>query len=214
MAVRYPSYLTDTLSHMRDRYSGNDFILSAWREACRHIAIAEFATVLAQMLAAKLPLGRLAIRLINAESSHVDTVAETSVKALSADEAAPHVTSTTRWEEQEIRKLVRWCRRGELKVKTSERRSQHVAFAAIPSSWSGETLIGPLVSEHGTLGLVLIELASPNTFKPAHEQLLRERLKTISASASSMRCARRPSRRSARCLHGLAARICRKRSSA
>jgi transcriptional regulator with GAF, ATPase, and Fis domain len=182
MTETRPSYFTAWLSNMKEQLPGNDFILSAWREACRHIAIAEFAAVLAEMLATRLPLGRFAIRLINAETSHVDTVAETSVRAPTADEVVFHETSMTRWDEQEMRKLVRWCRQGELKVKTGQRRSQHVAFAAIPSSWSGETLVGPLVSEHGTLGLMLVELASPNTFKPAHEQLLQQLLEPLAVA--------------------------------
>jgi transcriptional regulator with GAF, ATPase, and Fis domain len=154
-----------------------DFILAVWREACRHIAIAEFADVLTDLLAAKMPVARLQIRRINPQTSHLETVAET-LRSGNGDSEKAYVAC----DREQMRRLVRWCRRGELKVRLPGGRAQHAAFAAIPSSWTGETLVGPLASEHGSFGVALVELTPPNGFTPARTRLFPMLLEPLSVA--------------------------------
>ncbi|MEW6297743.1 MAG: hypothetical protein AB1671_08395 [Thermodesulfobacteriota bacterium] len=62
-------------------------------------------------------------------------------------------------------RLLQWCRRGEIQRRRAGRHPTHIACAAIPSFLQGEVLIGPLLSEHGTPGLLLLQV-SPSPHPP------------------------------------------------
>jgi hydrogenase-4 transcriptional activator len=167
---------------MRDDH---DFMLNVWREACRHVAITEFADELVKLLVERAPIGRLIFRGIDSQLSHVETLAhvetltESPGSHLAEHHEATHHETTERWEPDDLVRLLRWCRTGKLKSRRAGVRAQHVAFTAIPRSLHGDALVAPLVSDHDIAGLVIMEAKAPHQFKVEHEGLLQAILEPL-----------------------------------
>jgi len=142
------------------------FQLEVWREVSRHSEITEFVGLLIAMVKRRLPLVRLAIRRIDQERSRLETVALASA---SGNEELP--LEATQWPEQDIGRLLRWCRHGEIHRAKLHTHSKHIARATIPASLQGEVMIGPLVSEHGTCGLLLVQVHSSHRVTVEQERL-------------------------------------------
>lgn len=139
------------------------FQLEVWREVSRHNEISEFARILVARVTRRLPIVRLAIIRIDQERCRLETVALTSGEDL--------LPATTTWSEHDIERLLRWSRRRELQHYSGSSRSKHVTFATIPPALQGGGLIGPLVSEGGTYGVLLLQLASPRRLTADQEKL-------------------------------------------
>ncbi len=145
-------------------------LLKVWREVSRHSKIVEFATTLTPLVTHHLPLSRLAIRRIDQERSRLETV--TLVPA--SDEAVP--PDPTDWPARDIERLLRWCRRGEIQRYRANSQSKHIVFAALPPFTEGEIIVGPLVSEHGTYGVLLLQIPPTHRLTPEQEKLCEELL--------------------------------------
>lgn len=154
-----------------------EIMLSVWREVCRHIEIDESATAIAEMLTPLMPIDRLIVRRIDKQSSHVETLANCLGPG---DER--HSDGLATWAAGDIKQLMRWCRQGELKLRGANTKTKHIAFAAVSSSLEGDVLIGPLVSEHETLGLLLLRAKSPHRFTAAHERICQALLEPFAAA--------------------------------
>ncbi len=155
----------------------NDFILNVWREACRHIAITEFAGVLGEMVAPRLPLARLAIRRVDAELAHLATLAE-----YPAAHGPDHHGGQDRWESVELRRLLRWGRGGALKAREAGAKATDAASAAIPAAMTGEALVGPLVGENDVFGVVVFEASAGQRFTAAHQRLVQSLLEPLAVA--------------------------------
>jgi hydrogenase-4 transcriptional activator len=142
------------------------FQFEVWREVSRHSEITEFARLLAAMVKRRLPLVRLAIRRIDQERSRLETVA---LAPASGGEDLP--LDATQWPERDIGRLLRWCRRGEIYRARLHSHSKHIARATIPTSLQGEVIVGPLVSEHETSGLLFVQVPSSYRVTAEHERL-------------------------------------------
>src|SRR6476646_4064779 len=84
-------------------------LLDVWREACRHIEIAEAADLIAPLLLRQLPLDQLLLRVVDLERSVVDTVAATS-----RDHRRPKFQVRSECLADDIERLFQWCRRGSI----------------------------------------------------------------------------------------------------
>ncbi len=144
------------------------FMLGVWREASRHIEVTEFAATLAQMAAHRMPLSRLIIQRIDQEHSRLETVALHSVEG---DEQ--RVPEATKWSTRAIARLLSWCRRGEVEHCLTANPTRSLALSVIPSFLQGEVIAGPLVSEHGSYGVVLFQAKSSQHFTADHKALCR-----------------------------------------
>src|SRR5688572_28863894 len=118
------------------------------------------------MVKRRLPLVRLAIRRIDQERSRLETVALVSV---SGSEDLP--LDAAQWPERDIGRLLRWCGRGEIYRARLHGHSKHIAWATIPASLQGEVIVGPLVSEHETSGLLFVQMPSSYRVTAEHERL-------------------------------------------
>lgn len=139
------------------------FQLELWREVSRHNEIGAFANSLVAMVTRRLPITRLAILRIDEERRRVESVALTSGEAL--------LPATTTWPEHDIQRLLRWSRRREVQRYSESSRGKHVTFATIPPALLGEGLIGPLVSERGTYGVLIMQLSSARRLTSDQEKL-------------------------------------------
>ncbi len=149
-----------------DRF--RELLIDVWREACRHIEIAESAGTIARLLVSRLPICRLIVRRVEVEHDAVRTVAVGPVP--STETPVDEVTASG-----SARKLAAWCRQGQsLLVRAGERVRQPVA-AGLPRAMHGpvqhDLFVGPLWSEHGAAGMLLIEASSRPRFTSDHEKM-------------------------------------------
>lgn len=146
-------------------------LLRVWREVSRHSEIAEFAATLTTMMTHRLPLTRLAIRRIDQKRSRLETV--TLVSTSVSEEVSPDPTD---WPARDIERLLRWCRRGEIQRYRANSYSKHIVFAALLPFTEGEIIVGPLVSEHGTYGVLLLQIPPAHRLTSEQEKLCEELL--------------------------------------
>lgn len=157
-------------------------MLAVWRESCRHIQIAESLATIAQLLARQLPIDRLTIRRIDADLAHLETVAS---GPRTDDESSGDGLSE--WGSEDVKRLVHWCHRGEIMLRRGEDRRQHIAFAAIPRSLTGDVLVAPLASEHGTLGVLLLRLKTGSNLDASQERACHALLEPLAVALENDR---------------------------
>lgn len=145
-------------------------MLEVWREACRHIEIAESVAAIADQLSQWLPIKRLLIRRLDPVTYHLETVADTlGSKDESRDRGLTELSSDN------IERLMKWCQLGELAHCASRHHEHSFTLAAIPTSLTDNVLIGPLISEHDTVGLLIMQLR-PDAKISEHDEVLCKRL--------------------------------------
>ncbi|MFM9270739.1 sigma-54 interaction domain-containing protein [Halomonas elongata] len=145
-------------------------MLEVWREACRHIEIAESVAAIADQLSQWLPIKRLLLRRLDPITYHLETVAD----ALGSwDESRDR--GLTELSSDDIEHLMQWCQRGELARCASRHNEYPFALAAIPNSLTDNVLIGPLISEHDTVGLLIMQL-HPDAKVSENDEVLCKRL--------------------------------------
>lgn len=142
------------------------FQLEVWREVSRHSEITEFAGLLIAMIQRRVPLVRLVIRLIDQERARLETVA---VASASDSEEPP--LDATQWPVRDIERLLRWCRRGEIYHATSHHHRNPIARTATPPFLQGEIMVGPLISEHETAGLLFLQIPPSSHVTAEHERM-------------------------------------------
>lgn len=140
-------------------------LLDVWREACRHIEIHECTTRVAPLLRKHLPVDLLLIRRIDLQRSCLDTVGTGASGSLPVPEQTRNPRTPA-----EIENLLAWCRRGDVR-RLSWQNGPQDRHLFIPEGVEGEVLAGPLCSEHGSLGLVLLVTRPPQSFSTMHEKV-------------------------------------------
>jgi hydrogenase-4 transcriptional activator len=152
-------------------------LLDVWREACRHIEIAASTTNIAQLLEPQMPMERLLVRRIEKERAYVETVGvgpNSSAHQLLSVQTACSATHMNR--------LLAWCRRGEVLLRDNGRQLDKDLAVALPCAWEGELLIGPLISEHSTYGLLLLLAGPPHRFTQSHMRVFQALLEPFAAA--------------------------------
>ena len=85
-----------------------ELLLDVWREACRHIEIAESTANIAQLLVPQMPMELLLVRRIEQEHSYCETVGVGHDR--SAYQLRPQRTDCSA---TQMARLLAWCRGGE-----------------------------------------------------------------------------------------------------
>ncbi len=142
-------------------------LLDVWREACRHIEIADATDRITPLIIRQLPLDQLVLRIVDLERSAVDTVAATS-----RDNSRPTLRLRTECTPDAIDRLFQWCRRGELIHEHSEVLQDRLP-GLVPDGSAGDVLAGPLNTPDGSPGAVVAIAPPSRTFQSEHEELLK-----------------------------------------
>lgn len=159
-----------------------ELMLGVWREACRHIEITECVTNIAKILAGRMPIDRLIVCRIDKEQSRMEAV------AVGLPRIGEKLTShQTDWTANDMKRLLHWCSRGEIKLRKDEDKTNHISFTAIPPSIRGDVLVGPLASEHGTFGLLLLVAKSPHRFSAEDERICKSLLEPFAVALENDR---------------------------
>lgn len=157
-------------------------MLAVWREACRHVQIAESVKIIARTLSRPMSIDQLVIRRIDEQLHHIETLAV----GLPTEEHWRSDRHST-WSAADIRTLARWCRRRETLCRQPSTRQPALAAAAIPAWLSGHVLVGPLIGKHGTLGLLMVRRQSDDAFSPREEQAWQTLLEPLAVALENDR---------------------------
>lgn len=159
----------------------DSLILSVWREACRHIELGEFSTLVAPLLSERIPFQSIALRRIDIQRSFLETEGVGVVAG-----AAPPAQRRDDLTAEQMDDLLAWCRRGELLHWTGRAASGRLDFI-VPSGVREQVLAGPLTSGGVPAGVVILTARPGAMFEPAHESLLRSLLEPFSVALENDR---------------------------
>jgi hydrogenase-4 transcriptional activator len=145
-----------------------DLLLAVWREACRHIEIPMCTATIARLLTDWMPIDAVLVRELDARRSRLETVAIGSPRKGPCPPVGAAECSSA-----EAAQLLAWCRRGEVAHSVGRLTPEDAWALCVPSEMRAEALIGPLESQHGLQG-VLVVLARPGeSFEARHLELVR-----------------------------------------
>jgi transcriptional regulator with GAF, ATPase, and Fis domain len=145
----------------------NRLLLSVWREACRHIEIADMLDRIAPLLTRELAVSTILIRQFAVERSCVETVASTSA-GLQFDR---RIELRTECSSRQIDELLNWVNLPHARHATAAALRRELP-GLLPANMTGEVLIGPLKSEHGHFGAIVVISDQSGLIQPEHVELL------------------------------------------
>ena len=142
------------------------FHLELWREACQHIEIGEFAERAVPILRRHFPLAQLLVERVDPARTSIEVVAQAGAGGL-----VPHGPVRTACERADFDRVLKWCRRGQVK-RASVREAAWLVPTGLPGEVRGELLLGPLNSETGPTGVLAILATGGATFTEEHIELM------------------------------------------
>ncbi len=158
-----------------------DVLLDVWREACRHIEIAESTAAIAPMLAHHLPLAAVLVRRLDGEQSALDTVAMGQTEA-----GAMHAAARTALTPAKLVRLLAWSRSGAVLHTQHAKRSGDLAVL-VPPELEGDAIAGPLMGPEGPAGALVLVASHLKTFKQLHLQMAQALLEPFAAALENDR---------------------------
>src|SRR5712691_1076091 len=159
-----------------------EFMLDAWRATGRHTDIATLTMHIAQLLGRWVPVQQVLVRRIEPERGCIETVGvgpdSFPLRPLGDRSDCAHAP---------LQRLLARCRHREVTRWRHDGRTDRTLAAAVPVGIEGELLIGPLASEHGTYGLVLLLAATGQSCTPLHARILQELLEPLAVALENDR---------------------------
>jgi hydrogenase-4 transcriptional activator len=159
--------------------SGNGLLLTIWREACRHIEIAESTATLAPILAEHLPLDALIVRRFDPASAAIDTVAVGGRRVVDAASTRTVVSPA------QMNRLLAWARSGQIVDSTTAPRRGELALV-VPPELPGAAVAGPLGGPDGPAGVLVLSSAHAS-FEPQHLRLIEQLLEPFGVALENDR---------------------------
>lgn len=162
-----------------DRY--HRLLLDVWREACRHIEIAESTNTIVKLLSDQLPISTLVVRRFDYAHQTVDSVAAGQVGPSLPKGLGKVTLSDAKW-----KRLIQWGSSGKLLQAPANRRSGDVASVA-PEDLEEEIVIGPLVYSDKVNGALIVEAKHLKSFRQEHVELFQGLLEPFSVALENDR---------------------------
>ena len=159
-----------------------ELLLGVWREAGRHTDITTSTVNIAHLLARCLPIQQVLVRRVDPERSCLETVGAGTESPFPWPLGERRDCSPT-----DLQRLLAWCHRGEATHRRRASGRLRELEAVVSPEIDEELLVGPLVSEHGTYGVILLVAAPAQHFAPLHQQMLQAILEPLAAALESDR---------------------------
>jgi transcriptional regulator with GAF, ATPase, and Fis domain len=156
-------------------------LLDVWREACRHIEIADAVARIAPLLLRRLPAHGLLVRRLDLPRSCLETVATALFPAGVAPGQARKDCPL-----RDLERLLVWCRQGKA-VRQPARATADSLPGLLPPGVGGDVLAGPLNTDEGPAGVLVLVGGPPHRFEAAHEQLLEALLEPFAVALDNDR---------------------------
>jgi transcriptional regulator with GAF, ATPase, and Fis domain len=141
------------------------FLLEVWREVCQQIDMTQSLARAAPLLARHLPADLVLVRALDAPRGCVETVA---AEALGAG-LLPRSTRTE-CPSPDMERLLAWCQRSEVCRRPAA--GDDLSDRLLPEPMEGQVLAGPLTTDQGPPGVLLLVARPPRAFSAEHERLL------------------------------------------
>jgi hydrogenase-4 transcriptional activator len=160
-------------------------LLKVWREACRHIEISQSAETIARMLVGEIPLAQLLVRRIDRQRSCLDTVAVGL-----PGRGHLHLGARTECSALQIKKLVAWCRRGQVarrgKAAPQNEPLETILPAGPESGYpDADVLVGPLGDPDGLCGVLALVAPPQRALSARHMALMQVLLDPFSVALAN-----------------------------
>jgi transcriptional regulator with GAF, ATPase, and Fis domain len=156
-------------------------VVDVWREVCRHLEIGESAERLAPILARRLPAEFLLVRHFDLPRSCLETVATGACTSHPVN-----LRPRTDCPAPVLENLLKWCRQGQV-IRASSKSASRKLSGLLPAGLEGEILAGPLNTEEGPVGALILVGNSRAPFTADHEELLRSLLEPFAAAMENDR---------------------------
>ncbi|UCD76158.1 MAG: sigma-54-dependent Fis family transcriptional regulator [Phycisphaerales bacterium] len=157
-------------------------LLEVWQEACRHIQISQSTASIADILARHMPLASVFVRRLDMTRSCLETVAAGPNEAVDG-QAHGHA----KYSSGQMKRLLAWCRRGEVAIRSADRPLPAALAAAVPDGATGDVLLGPLAGDEGSTGVLVLVSVGPGDFTPRHVEIAKVLLEPFSAALDNDR---------------------------
>lgn len=160
-----------------------DTLLEVWRGACRHIEISESVAELSEIIRTSLPHQHLHLLALDPEVAHLERMATFPAETIDADTALLH-----HLDDNQAVTLREWCESGSLECHRPAGPEPAEPFSLLPRDLVGDcTLAGPLSSEHGALGILLVVSEEGQDFQTEEVELCRRLLEPFAVALENDR---------------------------
>ena len=157
-------------------------VLDVWREVGRHTDMTTSITNVAPLLARCMPIAQVLVRRLEPERFCLETV------GVGTDRTLPwFLGGRSDCDPARLQGLLAWCHRGTVTLRHRGDGNVKGLEAAVPPEFDEELLVGPLVSEQGTCGVILLLAAPEQRFTPPHQRVLQALLAPLAAALENDR---------------------------
>jgi len=164
------------------RLSANRDLLSVvWREACRHIEIDESAGAIAAAVAAHLPLRALVVLRVDADQKTLEPLTVGMPRGGTAAGVRSATPAPAAW-----RRLATWLRSGDL-IGVGGAAAEGWLTAVLPDNVRGDVLAGPLRSDDGPVGILVLLAADGKQFNAVDQRVMQQLLEPFAVALENDR---------------------------
>jgi len=141
-------------------------LLNVWREACRHIEIAESVARMAPVLVQRLPVDLVVVRRLDLQRSCLETVATGLCRSVPVPGRA-----RTDCKPEDVERILSWCRKGNV-IRSHARDVRNRLPGVVPAGLEGNLVVGPLNSAAEPIGVLILVTLPPQSFRVEHEAMV------------------------------------------
>jgi transcriptional regulator with GAF, ATPase, and Fis domain len=145
-----------------------------WREACRHIEIAESTRTITGLLASQAPVTLILVRRIDPTRNYLETV------GVGQAEVSSLPPTRTDCSAADMNRLLNWTRQKRIFHRTCQSGSEFPLL--IPPGIEGDMLVGSLGDSDPATGLLILVAQPGAVFQPRHEALMQSLLEPFSVA--------------------------------
>lgn len=157
-------------------------LMGVWREACRHIEIAQSTATIAPMLARHIPLRQILVRRIDPHRRCVETVA---IGFSTPDQAM--LDARTECSPAQVEDIAAWCALRRVAHRGEAGWADTPVELLVPKGLGGDVLIGSLADSNGVGGVLVIAAADQEVFDTGHVAIMESLLEPFSTALENDR---------------------------
>ena len=152
-----------------------DFVLSVWREACRHIELEDSIDRIARLLPAHLPADAMMVRGLNYTQGRLETAAVGLCR--SGETIGRSVSACT---PDQVNGILDWCRRST--ILHGRRNDGEPLLDVLTPDVDGDWLAGPLIMDDHPMGVLLLLARAPRMFEAHHRPVAQSLLEPMAVA--------------------------------
>jgi hydrogenase-4 transcriptional activator len=143
-----------------------ELMLDVWREACRHLAIADAFEHITALVGSRLPADVLVVRRVDADRRRLETITTGN-----GQPKPPGTVERTECTTEQMDELLAWARRGVV-FQCGPATAHPLARVMPPKGVWADVLAGPLLDGERPIGVLVAAVAPPRAFAAEHAILL------------------------------------------